>query len=304
MPRTFWLILVMPFFLSCSGESVESPDQTDSDSVERPDQSDMDFASYSLCFSANKEVHEESGPRAVGGGTGESVIVHLNGHPIWFKWNRGFYKPVNQFMVNKRNIIEVEGDLTTIGYVKITRTVGTKATDILRFAVSPSNDRAGGRSTFQFSESVPYEIKVDNVMDDGRRRDEVTKTVVDKARSLYTAIASGDHDVAARLLSEGYRRWAHDAYGQSKQHIEEVVENYKTLWKTNGFTITEPNWKSVRLLFGEKSVFMYTAWDERSGNPYLFEAKIREPSGKQTKIKLWSLRFVFSKGKCVIWSPQ
>jgi hypothetical protein len=262
---------------------------------------------YWLILGSRESVlsNKDSVPHFEPGGSGEEIVLYLNGHPLLCKWNRGYVTGVNQYLLARENVLAVSGTLSTTGYLKLAHyRNGKHVKDFVAKEIA-KGERKASVDVVKFDADIKYDVSTDTIERSRTEagRQEIRRELTQEIKSLYRLIDEGNVDKVKEVFYEGYLIWGKDAYLRSPKDMNEAIERYKKDggWLSSTYKILEPKWSEVRFLYGEKSIYVFAGWAEGTQTGTLLRLEDQTEEDKGEIVEFAPLRFVRKNGKWITW---
>ncbi|HCS54507.1 hypothetical protein [Rubinisphaera sp.] len=238
----------------------------------------------------------------LGPGNNSTVTVQFNGHPIVFKWNSVFSKPVNHLLDGRpakcKTLITTQEDTN----IALGITCGL-FDEIL--SVEERECQSGVSTTIFLDNPMPNsEMKFDNLSEDAQERNVYKRTIIKKSKELFTKIKSNNGKASSRLLYPSeFAQCSFECYGQNAEDVASFIQSRSDFIDMHGHTLKEPDWESIQVEIGKKSILVYEKMSDVSKTPYLFELTLPgAEEGEKIEVGMWHLRYVKMGDKWIIWS--
>jgi len=238
-----------------------------------------------------------------GGGGGEELIVVVNGLPILFSWDSSVdIPPIAQYMNNGVNVVELRGRLTRPARLAIDGQVlqrpdASAWRAIASVIIQPEETGGDKTVTLTFTEKLPFDLL--GPLEDLRRLDrrQAQEEITGRLKELYAALAGHDGKKAASLMLEGYKVWSRAAYGRPPTHVEDISRALAAGYSRSDVRLEPFDWNSLKFVFGDRGVLVYSRMWKEQGRPLLFELGPGVP---------WVRGIVFVRiaGRWVYWSDK
>lgn len=254
--------------------------------------------SYDLFIGTSAQSFESSDSAVAGGGSvGGRVFLRINGNLIDSHATGGQKINLANWLKNGANVLKVSGSSKQSIYIKVTASTSNGAIVgiPLRLEIPPS---ASVDVSDKFKAAIPYRLRLyqSKLHDDKKTREAVRKYI----GHLYGRISARDSRYLKDELLRGVCLWRKKVFGADQKAFRQVMARKidgTYCNKSRTLVETRRNLDDVKIIVGENSVFVYSAFSpETDKKPYLFSFR---QSGNIEYVSHVSL--VLINGEWTIW---